>query len=157
MSSFAVAVGNDEQPPVQHLAPIFSIIARSRVISSILPPIHLAMLPVKYVLGLPRRRFPCTFASTTHFTSSNPSSLIAWPKKESVLFTTNPSSWLVLYTCSCRQMYSGLLLFLLCPFCTYRQVQFAFTNIIYRHLVSMTIVTTTKIIKKICIQSTIIC
>ncbi len=62
----------NDQPPMQHLAPISLIIARSResrVISSICSPIHFAMLPLRGVIldvGIPPRRFPSTFLCITH-------------------------------------------------------------------------------------------
>ena len=84
----------DDQPPMQHLAPIFpSYCAIPRRVphgffhTSTHP---FAMLPLRGVileLGLPSRRFPCTSLYITHFTPS----LIVWPKNESLRRTTNPS------------------------------------------------------------------
>ena len=47
--------------------------------------------------GLPRRRFPQTFPCIVVFTSVLPPSLIVWPKKDSLRFTTDFSRYLVVF------------------------------------------------------------
>ena len=69
-SSFAVpSCRNDDQPPLQYLAPIFP--------SSPIP-------RVSRDFGLPRCRFPCNSFCIAHFTSSQAPSLVVWLKKESL-------------------------------------------------------------------------
>ena len=89
-------IRSDDQPPVPHVAPIFSIYRESRVIRSMLSSIQfiLRVATVGCVMSS-TSSLPTHVPHITHFSSSHPPSLIVCPRKESWRHTTYPRSCLV--------------------------------------------------------------